>query len=354
MKLTIAICAHNAEHRIAGPMKALAAQTLPSEQHWEVLLIDNGSNDRTSEVARSLNAKLQLPLRIVHEPQLGLTYARTRAAKEATGKWLAFCDDDNLPAADWLENVLAFADSHPGTGIFGGRVVAVVERPELRPETFADELFDLLGCCDRGPETFRLEAGFPPGAGMVMRRDLLLTICNEIGIHSVGRQGAALTGCEDAEIGIMARTLGWELWYCGNQNIEHLMPPHRVRFEYRDALSIQAIRSAAWLQVLQREQPPRSRTSLRLRAIPDLLRAAKYVLAGFSPLRFHRKSDRLVHWRKFYAAKAGGWFRVAADFQRVNQIIGQLHRHACAAATTPSSVKSKRHFAASTAEAQST
>lgn len=351
MKLSIAICAHNAENRIAGPLRALAAQSVPFDGQWEVLLIDNGSTDQTSALAQSLNAELRLPLRVLHEPQLGLTYARIRAANEATGKWLAFCDDDNIPAADWIQSVLEFADSHQAAGIFGGKVVPVVEQPALRPAGFSDELFELLGCCDRGTGTYRLEAAFPPGAGMVIRRELLLTICNDIGIYSVGRQGTALTGCEDAEIGIMARALGWELWYCGNQSIEHLMPPHRVRFEYRDALSIQAIRSAAWLQVLERGMHPNGRTALRFRAIPDLLRAAKYLLASFSPLRLHPKSDRLHHWRRFYSARAGGWFRVAADFQQVSRIVDRLKRRASDGPVRHSPAKSKHLCSAPIAEA---
>jgi len=326
MKLTIAICAHNAEHRIAGPLKALAAQTLPSEHNWDILLIDNGSTDRTLEAVLTLNDDLRLPLRVVHESQLGLTFARMRAAKEAIGTWLAFCDDDNLPAPDWVEHVLEFAVAHPHAGVFGGKIMPLVERADLRPHDFTDELFGLLGCSDRGDGTMLLESGFPVGAGMVIRRDLLQTICRDIGIYSVGRQGTSLTGCEDSEIGIMARRLGWELWYCGNQRVGHVMPPHRVRHEYRDALAAQAIRSAAWLQVLRAGKVPRSRTALRLRAIPDLLRSAQYFLAAWSPLRLHRKSARLDHWRRFYAAKASGWFCLTKDLDRVSQILAELQR----------------------------
>jgi glycosyltransferase involved in cell wall biosynthesis len=326
MKLTIAICAHNAKDRIAGPLKALAAQTLSSDNSWEVLVIDNGSTDKTMDLALKLNDELQLPLRVVHESQLGLTFARMRAAREAIGTWLAFCDDDNLPAPDWVAQVLEFAETHLHAGMFGGKIVPVIEQPELRPADFHDELFGLLGCSNRGNQTMRLERGFPVGAGMVIRRDLLQTICRDIGIYSVGRQGAALTGCEDAEIGIMARALGWELWYCGDQRVGHVMPPHRVNHEYRDALAVQAIRSAAWLQVLRSGRLPKSRLKLRLHAIPDLLRSAKYLLAECSPMRFHRNSARFGHWRRFYAAKACGWLRVANDLEQVACILQELQR----------------------------
>jgi glycosyltransferase involved in cell wall biosynthesis len=339
VKLTVAICAHNAANRLAGPLRALAAQSQCTVHNWEVLLIDNGSTDGTSAQAVSLGKELSLPLHIIHEPQLGLTFAREAAAREARGEWIAFCDDDNVPDFDWVANVLKFVDVHPKAGMFGGKIIPIVEQPALRPDDFTDELFGLLGCSDRGDATIRLDRGFPVGAGMVIRRELLLTICSEIGIYSVGRQGDALTGCEDTEIGIMARALGWELWYCGDQRIGHVMPPHRICHEYRDALAVQAIRSAAWLQVLRSGRIPNSRLKVRLQAIPDLLRSAKYLLAACSPIRFHRKAGRFGHWRRFYAAKASGWLRVARDLEQVACILCELQQRSDNRPTTIESVQ---------------
>jgi glycosyltransferase involved in cell wall biosynthesis len=329
VKFTVAICTHNGRDRIARPLAALAEQSLPPAGNWNALVIDNGSTDDSIQVARETAEQYELPLRVVAEPQLGLIYARRRAAREASGAWLAFWDDDNLPAHNWLARASEFVDQrHPQMGIFGGRVVPTLERPDLRPGNFTDEHFGVLGCRDRGRESFLLDRGFPVGAGMVIRRDLLRTICDEIGVYSVGRQGAALTGCEDAEIACIARKLGWQLWHCGSLWMEHLMPPHRVQHDYRDRLTVAAIKSSAWLQVLQQNSEVRTRLDALRNALPDSLTALKYSALSLLPPRLHPKLCRARHWCRFYTARASGWYGLAADFDRANNILSALRRHA--------------------------
>lgn len=328
VKITVAICTHNGRDRIARPLVALAKQSLASSDGWDALVIDNGSTDDTGGFVQEIAAQHGLPLRVIREPQLGLIFARRCAAREASGAWLAFWDDDNVPALDWLEQAARFIDHRePRLGVFGGRVVPTLECPELRPRTFTDEHFGVLGCLDRGPQSYPLEKGFPVGAGMVIRRDLLRTICDEIGVYSVGRQGAALSGCEDAEIACIARRLGWELWHCGQLWMEHLMPPHRVQHEYRDRLTVAAIESSAWLQVLERNEAVQTRRDALRNALPDTLRAFKFAALSLLPRQLHPKLGRAGHWRRFYAARANGWYRLADERDRVGAILAALQQH---------------------------
>ncbi|MDE2233541.1 MAG: glycosyltransferase family 2 protein, partial [Patescibacteria group bacterium] len=63
---------------------------------YEIIVVDNASSDRTSEIAR------EFPIKVVHEPKKGLLHARERGRIEAAGEIIANIDADCLPEPDWL------------------------------------------------------------------------------------------------------------------------------------------------------------------------------------------------------------------------------------------------------------
>jgi glycosyltransferase involved in cell wall biosynthesis len=68
---------------------------------FEVVVVDDGSNDGTSDVVAQAD---DLRVRLVrHERSLGVARARNRGIEEARGEWIAFLDDDDL----WAPNKLA-------------------------------------------------------------------------------------------------------------------------------------------------------------------------------------------------------------------------------------------------------
>jgi len=87
---------------------------------WEVLIIDNASTDETAAVATSCwPAGAPAPLRVVPEPEPGLTHARHRGFGEASFEFISFIDDDNWICADWVETVFEVMTGHPDVGVCG-------------------------------------------------------------------------------------------------------------------------------------------------------------------------------------------------------------------------------------------
>jgi len=121
MKISIVIPAHNEEKSITETIEAILAQQHPD---FEVIVVDNASTDRTSEVASAY------PIKVVVEPRKGLLFARERGRLEATGEIIANIDADCLPQPDWLtqaeslftdDNIVAVTgpyDYHDGGKIF--------------------------------------------------------------------------------------------------------------------------------------------------------------------------------------------------------------------------------------------
>src|SRR5580658_7466146 len=108
--ISVIICAHNPRRDyLSRALDALKAQSLPREQ-WELLLIDNASKE---PLANSLDLSWHRGGRHVLEKELGLTPARLRGIREASGEVLVFVDDDNVLAPDYLDHALGIARSHP-------------------------------------------------------------------------------------------------------------------------------------------------------------------------------------------------------------------------------------------------
>lgn len=95
MTITVAIPAYNEENYIGDCIKAVLAAA--TDNLLEILVINNASTDKTAEVAAKFPK-----VRVINEPQKGLTKARQRALLEAKGDLLAFVDADNRVPAHWF------------------------------------------------------------------------------------------------------------------------------------------------------------------------------------------------------------------------------------------------------------
>ena len=95
---------------------ATLLKSLP-DAHWEVWLIDNGSDD---PLASPTDLSWRSDGRHIREEELGLTPARLREIAEAKGDLLIFVDDDNMLRCDYLEVAARISLTHPYLGAFGG------------------------------------------------------------------------------------------------------------------------------------------------------------------------------------------------------------------------------------------
>lgn len=98
MKASIIIPAYNEEAHIAAAIAAALAQDYPS---FEVIVVNNHSNDRTAEIARTF------PVTVVDEPKKGLLYARECGRRQSSGDIVVNMDADCLPDENWLSRGIA-------------------------------------------------------------------------------------------------------------------------------------------------------------------------------------------------------------------------------------------------------
>jgi glycosyltransferase involved in cell wall biosynthesis len=131
--ITVVIPARNAAKVIGEQLEALAHQTYRGS--WEVVIADNGSSDGTSRVASAWSERLPALRVIDASDRRGPGAARNEGAREAHGDFLAFCDADDVVAAEWLD---ALARGARAFDVVTGPLVADLINPRAvtasRPE----------------------------------------------------------------------------------------------------------------------------------------------------------------------------------------------------------------------------
>src|SRR5882724_3997416 len=115
ISISIIIPALNEEKMIGRCLESLTRLGFARDR-FEVLVVDNGSRDKTRVIADSFKGRLNL--KVLQQPCVCISALRNLGAREAVGDIVAFLDADCLAPADWLDRILALAPTD-GAGILG-------------------------------------------------------------------------------------------------------------------------------------------------------------------------------------------------------------------------------------------
>ncbi|MEM9483591.1 MAG: hormogonium polysaccharide biosynthesis glycosyltransferase HpsE [Cyanobacteria bacterium P01_F01_bin.116] len=234
MDVTVIICTYNGASRLPKIFEHLNRQLLTSSIAWEILVVDNNSQDKTAQVVHhhQLLPEFADKLRYCFEPRQGLAFARRCAVQIARGELLAFLDDDNLPNPHWVQAVYDFGQQHPKAGAFGGQIVGVYEG-EL-PHRF-ERIACFLAVIDRGQVPFRYDLLgrwlFPAGAGLVVRQQAWSAVPQEPALSGVSMGNLVGKG-EDIETLSYVRKDGWQIWHNPAMEIGHKIGCDRISPPY--------------------------------------------------------------------------------------------------------------------------
>lgn len=100
-KFSIIIPVLNEERCIKTILQSLNKQ---SAKNFDLIVVDNGSTDKSVEIIKSEKPKLDYPLSIVFCKKRGISYARNFGARKAGGEYLVFFDADGKVDKHWFRN----------------------------------------------------------------------------------------------------------------------------------------------------------------------------------------------------------------------------------------------------------
>ncbi len=229
MKITVILCTYNRCRLLAEALESVAASKLPESVEWEVLVMDNNSNDQTREVVAGFCRRYPGRFRYLFEPRQGKSHALNTGIAEAKGDLLAFMDDDVTVEPTWLRNLTAPLLNGKWMGS-GGRVLPrwICSPPNWLP-SHGRYASGPLALFDRGATPCILNE--PPfGTNMAFQEKMF---------RKYGGFRTDLGPCpgsevrnEDTEFGRRLLAAREPLWYEPSAVVHHWVPEERLRREY--------------------------------------------------------------------------------------------------------------------------
>lgn len=122
--VSIIIPVYNSETTLRRCLESVINQSISD---WELILVDDGSNDKSGEICDEYAEKNQR-IKVFHKKNGGVSSARNIGLDNAKGKWIVFIDADDLVKESYLANllehsqkqvdlVISYAEIHNGDNI---------------------------------------------------------------------------------------------------------------------------------------------------------------------------------------------------------------------------------------------
>jgi len=227
--VSVVVCTRNQRSELLRTLQVLAKQK--SAFAWEVVVVDNGSEDGTADVIPELVAR-GYPVRLsaATEPTPGLSHARNRGIEVACGAVLLFIDDDVSCGPGWLDaHMRAYAEA----AVVG---TAGAVHP-LIPDDSPPWLVEYVEYVQGGP-TARYEYGdlcrlilpdgeipLPFGCNMGVRRASVLELG---GFRTDLGWGPPMIPGEETAVFRELQARGGRLLYCGGADVVHRIKRERM------------------------------------------------------------------------------------------------------------------------------
>jgi glycosyltransferase involved in cell wall biosynthesis len=168
-RVTVIAAAYNGERFLEQALDSVFEQDFDS---YEVVFVDDGSEDRTGEIAQSF------PVRYLRQANQGLPAARNAGLALARGDLVTFLDDDDVLPPTKLGTQARYLDEHPEAGCVLGRQEWIFDGVEP-PELPRDPIFGEVGGIQLVTAMIRRKVleelgGFDPSYRYAEDRDLFI------------------------------------------------------------------------------------------------------------------------------------------------------------------------------------
>lgn len=117
---------YNAEPTLDRAINSIIQQDFP---HWELILVDNNSTDKSSAIA-NLYAQHDSRIRVIQEKQQGVAFAFNTGLTRTRGKYIARMDADDYCYPQRLHQQMTYLDNHPDADAVSGLVLYKAEVPQ--------------------------------------------------------------------------------------------------------------------------------------------------------------------------------------------------------------------------------
>jgi GT2 family glycosyltransferase len=201
---SIVVVNYNGLKHLPALYAALAVQT---RRDFEVVFVDNGSNDGSAQAAADLGRALDVSTRIIcNAGNLGFAPSCNQGIRTSQTDYVVMLNNDTRPEPTWLENLLTATENDPAVGMVASKML-FAHRPEIINS--AGIAMDVAGIAwdwrggqhDRPNETGLVEVFGPCGGAALYTRAML----DQIGLFDED----FFMYLEDVDLACRARLAGW-------------------------------------------------------------------------------------------------------------------------------------------------
>lgn len=205
--VTVVVVNRDRRELLRACLRSIARQVY---QNVEVIVVDNGSRDRSGTVTREKEFS-RLPIRLIKNlNNRGFCAANNQALRFARGEYVALLNNDAEADKGWLKALVTALEANPEFGMAASKILLHGDRSVI------DKAGHLIypdgqnrgrgtGEQDRGQYDRMEEAAWPDGCAAFYRRALFE--------HVGGFDEDFFAYGDDAELGLRARIAGWRCLY---------------------------------------------------------------------------------------------------------------------------------------------
>jgi succinoglycan biosynthesis protein ExoM len=216
--ISVCICTFRRPKLLARLLGELDRQESRNAFRFSVVIADNDAAGTARETAARFSAASTLGVAYCIEPVQNIAMVRNRAVSQAEGDYIAFVDDDEYPAPDWLHHLLATCTKSGAAGVLG----------------------PVLPSFDRPPPSWAVKGRFferpthPTGhrIGLKEARTGNLLFKRSIIGEEEPFNPAFGTGGEDTEFFKTMMARGHEFVWCNEAPVYETVPPERCTRAY--------------------------------------------------------------------------------------------------------------------------
>ena len=253
-RISVIICTYNRFSSLSETLESLMQMVIPSDMIWEIIMVDNNSNDKTKTLVETYAKERPTLFKYIFEGRQGKSFALNTGVEAARGDILAFTDDDVLLDRNWLIAIKDAFDKYPKCRAFGGKVIARL--PDRIPSWIVKEgpywnIGGPIGHYDKGDvvRSYYEDGMYAPcGANMFFSKNIFLDYGNFN--ESLNLWVKSTPMFEDTEFCFRLLNNKEEIFYIPNAIVYHKVPADKFRKNYSRKWYFKRGRSSAITEVL--------------------------------------------------------------------------------------------------------
>ena len=117
--ICVCICTYKRPELLRRLLEALGKQVTDEMFTYSMVIVDNDQLQSAESTVSDFAASASIPVRYCVEPEQNIPMARNKAVENASGDYVAFIDDDEFPAENWLLNLLKTCKQYNVDGAVG-------------------------------------------------------------------------------------------------------------------------------------------------------------------------------------------------------------------------------------------